>query len=87
MKNLKEYDSTPNLTPVSSTTSVASLDIESLVSVNTLNEIINQIYEDNPYIKYKRSHSFDTFHIRKIPLSQQFINKKTFIVRSDTYPF
>ena len=86
MINLKEYDSTPNLTPVSSTTSVSSLDFGTLVSKNTFNEMINEIYEDKPYIKYNRFNSFTSLHIRRITL----INKlfpNTFIERSDTSPF
>ena len=86
MKNLKEYDySTPNLTPVSSNSSIASLDNEFQVSIDILNEIINEIYESKPYVKFKRSHSFDTFNFRKIPLNNTLF-QRTFIERSYTNP-
>lgn len=88
MKNLKiEYDYTPNLTPVSSSTSVASLNDESLIPKNTLDESIYEVYEEKLFIKYNRSNSFHTLRTRKIIVGPNFINNKSFVMRSDTCPF
>lgn len=83
MKDSKTYDSTPNLTPVSSITSIDSLDNEPQVSLNSLNQTILEIYEDDPYIKFKRCHSFNTFHIRRIYINNKLF-PRTFIERSYT---